>query len=266
MTAPLGTRGIGAMGPLVRDNLPALVAFALVVVGWEVSFRLLQVPSYLIPRPSEVGAALVTQWGSIQRNVGITFLEASGGFLLGSAVALVLATLFVHSRTLERALYPFAVASYTVPVLAIAPILVILFGSGYTPKVLIAAIISFFPTLVNVTRGLRAVEPSALELMHVLSASRAQVFLKLRVPSSVPFLFAALKIASPASVISAIVAEWIGSDAGLGYLIILATFNFRTDLLYATLVASSILSMAFFGIVFLLERAVVRWRQETLVV
>ncbi len=242
------------------------MAFLVIIVGWQGSFRLFNVPTYLIPVPSEIGRALIDQWPSIQRNVGVTILEAGGGFVVGNGVAILLATLFVHSRTLERALYPFAVASYTVPVLAIAPILILLFGNGYTPKVLIAAIISFFPTLVNVTRGLRAVEPSALELMRVLSATRAQAFFKLRVPSSVPFLFAALKIASPASVISAIVAEWIGADTGLGYLIILATFNFRSDLLYATLVVSSLVSMGFFGLVLLLERLVVRWRQDTTVV
>src|SRR5436190_18574359 len=105
-------------GAVIRGNFPAAVALVAMILGWETAFRLLRVPSYLVPRPSEIGTALVTQWPSIQRNVGITFLEAGGGFLLGNAVALVLATVFVHSRTLERALYPFAVASYTVPVLA----------------------------------------------------------------------------------------------------------------------------------------------------
>jgi NitT/TauT family transport system permease protein len=248
---------------LFRTNGPAFVTLLGIIVGWEGAFRLLGVPSYLMPMPSEIGSALVTQWPSIRRNVGVTIMEAAGGFALGNVAAIMFAAVFVHSRTLERALYPFAVASYTVPVLAIAPILIILFGNGYTPKVLIAAIISFFPTLVNVTKGFRAVDRSALELMHVLSATKRQVFFKLRVPSSLPFFFSALKIASPAAVISAIVAEWIGSDTGLGYLIILATFNFRTDLLYATLVVSSLVSIGFFGIVLLVERCVVRWREET---
>ena len=124
-------------------------------------------------------------------------------------------------------------------------------------------LISFFPTLVNMVRGLEAVEPSALELMRVLSANRRQVFFKLRLPSSLPFLFSALKIATASCVIGAIVAEWVGADTGLGYLIIVATFEFRTGLLYATTAVGSFLALSFFLVVVLLEKAVVRWKPET---
>jgi len=164
----------------------------------------------------------------------------------------------------QRVLYPVAVAIRTVPIIAIAPILVLLLGNGYAPKVVIAALISFFPTLVNMVRGLEAVEPSALELMRVLSANRRQVFFKLRLPSSLPFLFAALKIATASCVIGAIVAEWVGADTGLGYLIIVATFEFRTGLLYATTAVGSFLALAFFLAVVALEKAVVRWKPATL--
>jgi NitT/TauT family transport system permease protein len=166
----------------------------------------------------------------------------------------------VHSKPTERALYPIAVAIRTVPIIAIAPILVLLFGNGYTPKIIIAALISFFPTLVNMVRGFESVEPSALELMRVLSASPAQVFWKLRVPSSLPFLFAALKIAATSCVIGAIVSEWIGADTGLGYLITVATFEFRTGLLYSAMVIGSIMALVFFGLVVGSERLIVRWK------
>src|SRR5919202_4123911 len=153
-----------------------------------------------------------------------------------------------------------SVAIRTVPIIAIAPLLVLLLGNGYAPKIIIVALISFFPTLVNMVRGLESVEPNSLELMRVLSASPAQVFWKLRLPSSLPFLFSALKIATTSCVIGAIVAEWIGSDTGLGYLIIVSTFEFRTGLLYATMAVGSFLALAFFGAVVLLERLVVRWQ------
>jgi hypothetical protein len=139
-------------------------------------------------------------------------------------------------------------------------ILVLLFGNGYAPKIIIAALISFFPTLVNMVRGLESVEPNAVELMRVLSASPAQVFWKLRVPSSLPFLFAALKIAATSCVIGAIVSEWIGADTGLGYLITVSTFEFRTGLLYAAMVVGSAMALALFGAVILVERLVVRWK------
>ena len=248
--------------PLKRYGLPVL-GIAAILAYWELHIRLFNVPSFLVPAPSAIWRALIEEWPTIQRNVVATTIEAVGGFLLGNAVAVLLAILFIHHRPTERVLYPVAVAIRTVPIIAIAPILVLLLGNGYAPKIVIAALISFFPTLVNMVRGLEAVEPSALELMRVLSATRAQVFFKLRLPSSLPYLFSALKIATTSSVIGAIVSEWIGADVGLGYLIIIATFSFQTGLLYAVMAVGSLLALAFFGAVVLLERLVVRWKPET---
>ena len=184
--------------------------------------------------------------------------------LLGliAAVAILLAILFVHNKTMERTLFPIAVAVRTIPIIAIAPILVLLLGNGYAPKIVIAALICFFPTLVNMVRGLESVEASALELMRVLSATRRQILFKLRLPSSLPFLFAALKISTASSVIGAIVAEWIGADTGLGYLIVISTFEFRTGLLYATTVVASLLALGLFLSIVVLERLVIRWQPE----
>jgi NitT/TauT family transport system permease protein len=246
-----------------RYAMPAAGILA-ILLGWELGIHVLRVPHYLLPAPSLIGRTLVEEWPTIQRNVGRTLVEAVGGFLLGNGFAVALAIVFVHSPSVQRVLYPVAVAIRTVPIIAIAPILVLLFGNGYTPKVIIAALISFFPTLVNMVRGLEAVEPSALELMRVLSANRRQIFFKLRLPSSLPFLFSALKIATASCVIGAIVAEWVGADTGLGYLIIVATFEFRTGLLYATTAVGSFLALAFFLAVVILEKAVVRWKPATL--
>ena len=249
----------------VRRQLLPVIGVALVLAYWELHIRLFRVPYFLMPAPSGVWQALIEEWPTLQRNVTVTLIEALGGFLLGNAVAILLAILFVHNRPVERALYPVAVAIRTVPIIAIAPLLVLLLGNGYTPKIVIAALISFFPTLVNMVRGLEAVEPSALELMRVLSASRTQIFFKLRLPSSLPFLFSALKIATTSCVIGAIVSEWIGADTGLGYLIIVATFQFQSGLLYATMAVGSFLALAFFAAVSLLERVVVRWKPTTAV-
>lgn len=245
-----------------RFGLPAL-GILTILAYWELHIRLFNVPSYLVPPPSVIGSTLVEEWPTIERNIGTTLIEAVGGFLVGNAVAILLAILFVHNRPMERTLFPVAIAVRTVPIIAIAPILVLLLGNGYAPKVVIAALISFFPTLVNMVRGLQAVEASALELMRVLSATRTQVFFKLRLPSSLPFLFAALKIATASSVIGAIVAEWIGADTGLGYLIVISTFEFRTGLLYATTAAASALALGLFLAVVVLERLIVRWQVES---
>lgn len=246
----------------LRRLLPALGILA-VFAYWELHIRVFQVPNYLVPPPSLIAQTFVEDWPTLQRNVGATVIEAVGGFLIGNGVAILLAILFVHNRTMERTLFPIAVAVRTVPIIAIAPILVLLLGNGYAPKVVIAALISFFPTLVNMVRGLEAVETSALDLMRVLSATKAQVLFKLRLPSSLPFLFAALKISSASSVIGAIVAEWIGADVGLGYLIIVSTFEFRTGLLYATTVVASLLALGLFFAIVVLERVIVRWQPDT---
>ena len=250
-------------GPRARRMLAPILGILAVLGYWELHIRVFRVPEFLIPAPSRVVQAMVEDWPALQRNTGATLIESLGGFALGNGIAILLAVLFVHNKPTERALYPIAVAIRTVPIIAIAPILVLLFGNGYTPKIIIAALISFFPTLVNMVRGLEAVEPSALELMRVLSASPAQVFWKLRVPSSLPFLFSALKIAATSCVIGAIVSEWIGADTGLGYLVTIATFEFRTGLLYSAMVVGSLMALALFGAVVLAERLIVRWKPPT---
>ena len=194
---PRPSRGI-----VRRYVLPAAGILAL-LLAWEAYTRAFKVPDYLVPAPSLIARTLVEEWPTIRRNVGRTLVEAVGGFVLGNGFAVLLAIWFVHSPGVQRVLYPVAVAIRTVPIIAIAPILVLLLGNGYAPKVVIAALISFFPTLVNMVRGLQAVEPSALELMRVLSANRRQIFFKLRLPSSLPFLFSALKIATASCVIGA---------------------------------------------------------------
>jgi NitT/TauT family transport system permease protein len=244
----------------VRRVVVPLLGILALLAYWELHIRLFNVPDFLIPAPSVIARSMVEEWPALQRNTSATLIESLGGFIVGNGIAILLAVIFVHSKPTERALYPIAVAIRTVPIIAIAPILVLLFGNGYTPKIIIAALISFFPTLVNMVRGFESVEPSALELMRVLSASPAQVFWKLRVPSSLPFLFAALKIAATSCVIGAIVSEWIGADTGLGYLITVATFEFRTGLLYSAMVIGSIMALVFFGIVVGSERLIVRWK------
>jgi NitT/TauT family transport system permease protein len=246
-----------------RRYLVPVLGFLLILGYWELHVRLFHVPDFLVPAPSAILATLIAEWPSIVDNAWPTLIEAVGGFIVGNAFAILLAIVFVHSKPAEQTLYPVAVAIRTIPIVAIAPILVLLFGNGYAPKIIIAALISFFPTLVNMVRGLEAVEPSAFELMRVLSATPRQVFFKLRLPSSLPYLFSALKIAATSCVIGAIVAEWIGSDAGLGYLIVVSTFEFRTATLYATMVVGSLMAIAFFALVALAEGRIVRWKPAT---
>jgi NitT/TauT family transport system permease protein len=245
---------------LRRLGLPLVVAAALVVL-WDVVVRVFAIPPFVIPTPLSVWQALVKDRAMLLDNAVPTIVESLGGFLLGNVVAIAAAIAFVHSRTLERALYPVAVAVRTLPIVAIAPILVLMLGNGYAPKIAIAALITFFPTLVNMVEGLEAADAQAMELMHVLSASRTETFRYVRWPSSLPYLFSAMRIASTSSVLGALVAEWIGTNKGLGYLIVLTTYDFRTALLYAAMAVTSAVALAFFFLVSVLEWLLVRWER-----
>jgi NitT/TauT family transport system permease protein len=253
---------VAARPPRARSQawLP-FIAAAVLLAAWQILAVVFSLPVYIAPTPAQVARTLVSELPMLMRNFVPTALESLVGFVLGNTIAIVVAVVFVHSKRLEAALYPIAVFVNTIPILAKAPILVLIFGLGMTSKVVIAAFICFFPTLANMVRGLTSVNPQSLELMRVLSASKAEVFWKLRVPSSLPFLFSALKIASTTSVLGAIVGEWIGADLGLGALIIEATHNFRSPLLYATVFVASGWAVVFFAVVSFAERRIVTWKQ-----
>lgn len=227
---------------------------------WAALVYVLKVPPFIAPSPFAVAHRLVVDFPKLITNLGPTAIEAISGFLLGNITAIVIATVFVHKKSLEQAFFPVVVILNTIPVVAKAPILVLLLGNGMEPKIAIAALICFFPTLVNMVRGLEAVNPQAVELMRVLSASKTEVFFKLRLHNSLPYLFSALKIAASTAVIGAIVGEWIGSTVGIGALIIQAMYAFDSALLYATVIVGSCFSVLFFLTITLIERLVVRWQ------
>ncbi len=252
--------GLYGWADRIGDKLPAVLAVVGLVSVWHLVVWGFSVPTYMAPSPVDVLKAFNESAGTLWANFWPTLFEALLGFIFGNLVAILLAVWFVHSRTAERAFYPISVFINTIPIIAVAPILVLIFGNGIAPKIIIAALICFFPTLVNMVRGLKAVQPATLDLMRVLSASKSEVFWKVRIQSSLPFLFAALKIASTTCVIGAIVAEWIGSNFGLGALIIEATYNFRSPLLYATVFTAALLAVALFSLVSLAEQRLIRWK------
>ncbi|SDR00716.1 ABC transporter permease [Pseudovibrio sp. Tun.PSC04-5.I4] len=231
----------------------------MLLLTWQIGVRFFEIPTYIAPAPSEVASTFVHKFPILLENFWPTLFESVLGFLAGNTAAILIAIAFVHYRLVDKAFFPIAVFINTIPILAIAPILVLIFGNGLTAKVVIAGLICFFPTLVNMVRGLQAVSDQSLELARILSASKSEIFWKIRLPSSLPFLFSALKIAATTCVIGAIVGEWVGADVGLGALIIDSTFNFRSSLLYATVFMSSGLSVFLFATVSIAERLIVRW-------
>jgi NitT/TauT family transport system permease protein len=242
-----------------RKVLPCL-GILIGIAVWAALVDLLKVPPFIAPTPLVVLETLVAKSDVLLSNLWPTMVEAVGGFIIGNLFAIALATLFVHRKAVSETFFPLVVLINSIPVVAKAPILVLLLGNGFAPKIAIAAVISFFPTLVNMVRGLEAVNPQAMELMRVLSASKREIFLKLRLYNSLPYLFSALRISASSSVVGAIVGEWIGSNYGIGALIIQATYAFDSALLYATVLVGSAFSVAFFMAISLAERLIVRWQ------
>jgi NitT/TauT family transport system permease protein len=232
---------------------PALGVLSILVL-WQFGLPALGVPAYILPTPAAVFGKLWTDRQLLLANAGPTALEAVLGFLLGNVAAVLLAILFTYSRPVRAAYFPIVLFLNTIPVLALAPIFILVFGLGLLPKIVIAAVICFFPTLIAMVRGLTLASANERELMRVLSASGWEQFWRLRAPRSLPMLFTALRIAATGSVIGAIVGEWIGSNAGLGALIIQATFNYQADRLFAAVFIAAAMGLVMFGLVVLVER------------
>jgi NitT/TauT family transport system permease protein len=247
--------------PLKRDQLSLLEATILPVAGalsllivWQWVLPALGVPAYIVPTPLSVLHTFGSEWRGLVQNALPTWYEALLGFFLGNLTAVILAIVFVYSPRVRAAYFPVVLLFNTIPVLALAPIIILVFGLGILPKVVIAALLCFFPTLVNMVRGLTSATSNELELMHVLSASPWETFWRLRAPRSVPLLFASLRISATTSVIGAIVGEWIGSDRGLGAVIIQSTFNYQAERLFAAVLLASLSGIIFFAIVGQIER------------
>ena len=226
--------------------------------------RLADVPVYIVPGPLAVLRRLFGDIGFFAGHGATTLIEAIIGFLLGSLVAVTAAILMAHSRLMERTLLPLAVVVKVTPIVAIAPLFVIWFGFGSAPKVLIAAIITFFPVMVNANLGLRSVDPRALDLFRSLHASRAEILMKLRAPSSMPYLFAAFRIAVPLSVIGAVVGEWFTGDQGLGSVIIVAHNDLDTPTLFAAIFSLAIIGVSLTLATFYVEKRTLFWHDSFL--
>ena len=251
--------------------VPVIVAIAVV---WEGGKALFAIPAYKLPHLHEIFGDFWRQgaggepWAWIMaQNAAYTALEGIVGFAVGGAAGLGLAIVFAHSRWLERGLLPYVIASPTVPILAIAPMVVVWLGTSWVSKAVIAAYLTFFPVTINVLRGLRAVDPDALALMRALAATPRQVFLRLRVPTALPYLFTALRVSATISVVGAIIGELpVGSRYGMGVVIINAAqyYNWRPANLWAAIMVSALIGIAFYHAVAAVERRVVRWQPASM--
>ena len=263
---PPGGSAKGAMGRLpsqlpsqLPSLLPSLLIIVAIIVAWEVCVRLFEVQKWLLPAPSDIAVTLYADAPLLWRHTLATLLEIVVGFGLSLACGVALAAAIGLSRTLERAIYPFVIASQTIPIIVIAPMLLIWIGYGFAPKVIVVALISFFPIVVNMVDGLKSVDRDMVNLMRTLGASRWQVFFKVQVPTSLPYLFSGMRVAIAVSVIGAVIGEWVGSSEGLGYLMLRSKPQFLTERVFAAIVILSALGVGLFGSVGIVERLAIPW-------
>lgn len=259
MAEPEETPRSGLLWERMPEWAWTVVSLILVFGVWEAGVRALRIPSYLLPRPTEVFVAVIEHWQNLVNQSLVTMGEVVVGFGAAAVVAIPLAMLIVVSPVLERLLYPPMVATQSIPKIALAPLFIVWFGFGTTPKVAVAFLISFFPVLVDTIVGLRGIDPAMIQLARSMGAPPHRIFLKLRLPNALPNVFGGLKVASTLAVVGALTGEFIGSDRGLGYVLVHASAQLNGPLLFGTLVVLSLLAMAFFFGVEAVERLLIPW-------
>jgi NitT/TauT family transport system permease protein len=238
--------------------IPAATLLAALLV-WEVATRALRIPRFIMPAPS---AILGEGWEWRYRFIGhtwVTLYETLGGFALSMVVGVPLAVLIVYSPALRAAIYPLVILAQSVPKIAIAPVLLLVLGYGEVPKMVVAFLVAFFPVVVDTATGLAATPPELLDLSRSYRASAFKTFLKVRLPMALPFIFAGAKVAITLSVIGAVVGEFVGSDKGLGYVILSSTSYWKTEVAFSAMILLSLMAIVLFAAVSLVERVVCPW-------
>ncbi len=259
----------GSFAPAEQPSNRGLLGWALpgaiiavVLLLWQVAAVSLQLPRWLLPSPTDIAGAMLSSRELLAQHTLVTLEEVVVGFLIAFVVGVALAVAIACSRTLERAIYPFVIASQTIPVIAIAPILLIWFGYGLLPKVIVVALTCFFPIVVNMVDGLRSVDPELVSLMRTLGSSRWQLFAKAQLPASLPALFSGTKVAVAVSVIGAVIGEWVGASAGLGYFMVRSASQFQTARVFGAIVVLSVMGVGLFALVALSEKWLLPWYHD----
>ncbi len=244
----------------------SLITLILVLAGWETACKLTGVSRLIIPAPSDIGVSLYNSLRTpdFYYHIGITLYEALAGFLLGGGLGFVLGIIIGRMPLVERTLYPYIVAFQTLPKVAVAPVLLIWFGYGLTSKIVITATISFFPLLASTIAGMRATPAEQKELFLAFTASRWQMFLKLQMPHALPFIFVGIDLSMLLSVTGAIVGEFVGARAGLGYLILQRNFDLNMPGIFAILTVLGVIGVTLHLIVQRVQKRLLFWHQENI--
>jgi ABC-type nitrate/sulfonate/bicarbonate transport system permease component len=243
----------------VRSRLPTLALVAAILVAWEAYVRLAAIEPVVLPGPVRIVEALWTYRADAVRHAIPTMTETVLGFALAVVLAVVAAAAMDRTPAVRRAVEPLLVTTQTIPVVALAPLFLLWFGFGLAPKVLVVILVTFFPIVVALLDGFRSAPPDAEDLLRTYGASDGQVFRKLRWPAALPAFFTGLRISVVYAVIGAVFGEYVGAREGLGIWMQLSQNSFRTDLVFAAILVTSVLSLALYGLVGVARRAVIPW-------
>ena len=248
-----------------QNILPAILSIVFALLAWQLTVQWTQLPRFILPAPLDVWSRFLKALtdGSLIYHTGITLAEIVLGLLVGITFATMLGYALAKSRSLEKVLSPYLVASQAIPIVAIAPLLVIWLGDGILSKVVICALIVFFPVLVNTVVGVRAVPASLYDLMNSIRATRWQILLKLEIPASLPIMLGGLRIGATLSVIGAIVGELVDAEQGLGFLLQLGDFQYDTSMVFVAVFMLIALALSMYGVVTLLERKFLKWQNTS---
>jgi ABC-type nitrate/sulfonate/bicarbonate transport system permease component len=248
--------------PKKHDALYPVVTIISIVAIWEIIVRAADVPAYIIPAPSAVAIAFVSDRALIAHHAWATLFEVAVGLALSVVIALGVAILMDNFQTVRKALYPILIISQTIPVIAVAPIMIIWFGFGYLPKIIVIILMCFFPISVSLIDGFSQVDRDFLNYFRVIKASRAQAYRHLKFPNALPYFFAGLKIAVTYTVMAAVIAEWLGGNVGIGVYMLRAKQAFALDRMFAAIVLVVAVSLLLIALINLIARRAVRWRPD----
>ena len=248
-----------------QNILPAILSIVFALQAWQLTVQWTQLPRFILPAPLDVWSRFLKALtdGSLIYHTGVTLAEIVLGLLVGITFATMLGYALAKSRSLEKVLSPYLVASQAIPIVAIAPLLVIWLGDGILSKVVICALIVFFPVLVNTVVGVRAVPAALYDLMNSIRATRWQILLKLEIPASLPIMLGGLRIGATLSVIGAIVGELVDAQQGLGFLLQLGDFQYDTSMVFVAVFMLIALALSMYGVVTLLERKFLKWQNTS---
>ncbi len=243
----------------MRKLLPVWIILSLVLF-WYLSIRIFNIPRYLLPSPSAVAHVFITNPRLLLESFTVTFIEAFLGFVIANFLSAVIAlTISLHKGS-EYYVLPVAIVLKTIPIVAIAPLLILWFGSSIAPKVATAALICFFPSLVSIVSGIKSMREDYLDLFKIYNASNIATVRHLFIPYSLPFIFSSLKISSSLAVVGALVGEFLGSNMGLGFLIITSYYSLNTPIVFAAVILTSSIGLSLFYAIHYLESKILTWK------